>query len=186
MLTLAAVSPWMDELADEHLSAHMLEHVVIGDLAPALVAVALAARLRLLPLPGAVPSFMLWALVFGLWHLPAAYDLAEAHTAVHVVEHGSFVAAGLLAWAQLVRLPAVRGVLFAVGMLMAGMLLTTALLAPYHAIYAAYPSFRDQQLAALLMTCEQLLTLGTYVAIRVRLQSAVEPEPHPGRHPFLA
>lgn len=185
-LGLAAVSPWLDELADAHLSAHMLEHVVIGDLVPALVAVALAPRVRRLRLPPAAPSFVLWATVFGLWHLPAAYDLAEAHTAVHVAEHVSFVGAGLLAWAQLVRLGPFRGVLFAVGMLMAGMLLTTALLAPYHAIYDAYPSFRDQQLAALLMTCEQLLTLGTYVAIRVRIQAAAEPGPARVDHPFLA
>ncbi|HEU5371516.1 MAG TPA: cytochrome c oxidase assembly protein [Gaiellaceae bacterium] len=185
-LGLAAVSPWVDELADAHLSVHMLEHVVIGDLAPALVAVALAARIRRLPLPGAAPSFVLWAAAFALWHLPAAYDLAEAHLAVHLAEHASFVAAGLLAWSQLVRLPPVRGILFAVGMLMAGMLLTTALLAPYHAVYEAYPSFRDQQLAALLMTCEQLLTLGTYVAIRVRLQAAAENRPVHAEHPFAA
>jgi cytochrome c oxidase assembly factor CtaG len=185
-LALAAVSPWVDELADAHLSAHLLEHVVIGDLAPALAVVALAPRARRLRLPGAAPSFLLWAAVFGLWHLPAAYDVAEAHTAVHVAGHASFVAAGLLAWSQLVRLPPVRGVLLAVGMLMAGMLLTTALLAPYHAIYEAYPSFRDQQLAALLMTCEQLLTLGTYVAVRVRLQAAAETGGTRVEHPFLA
>lgn len=180
----SAVSPSMDALADRHLSAHMLEHVLIGDLAPALVAVALTARIRAFRLPGPVWSFGLWAIALGVWHLPVAYDLAEAHRPVHVVEHGCFVLVGLLAWGNLVRLPTWESIGLAVAMLAAGMFLTTALIAGGRPLYAAYPSLGDQQLAALLMTGEQLLTLGALIAVRLRSYARLPHVDVAGGHPF--
>jgi cytochrome c oxidase assembly factor CtaG len=48
-------------------------------------------------------SLAVWALVIGAWHIPAAYDYALGHQAVHDVEHLSFLTVGLLVWAQLVN-----------------------------------------------------------------------------------
>ena len=36
--------------------------------------------------------------VIWAWHIPAAYDLALRHPAVHVLEHISFLIAGALYW----------------------------------------------------------------------------------------
>jgi putative membrane protein len=102
----------------------MLQHVLLGDAAPALALVALRGPLLFFVLPASVlrplgrgrllrgtlafllrPSVRLavWALVIGAWHIPAAYDYALGHQAVHDVEHFSFLAVGLLVWAQLVN-----------------------------------------------------------------------------------
>jgi putative membrane protein len=121
--TLPLVSP-LDRAGDDYLlSAHMLQHVLLGDAAPALALVALRGPLLFCLLPGSVlgvlgrsrslrgflafllrPSVSLaaWALVIGAWHVPAAYEYALEHQAAHDLEHLSFVVVGLLVWAQLV------------------------------------------------------------------------------------
>lgn len=121
--TLPLVSP-LDQAGDNYLlSTHMLQHVLLGDAAPALALVALRGPLLfcLLPAPvlgvfgrsrpvrGALSflsrpsvSVVAWAFVIGAWHVPAAYDYALEHQGVHDLEHLSFVVVGLLVWAQLV------------------------------------------------------------------------------------
>jgi putative membrane protein len=121
--TLALVSP-LDELGDSYLfSGHMLQHVVIGDVAPALALVALRGPLLFFLLPRSVirplararklrrvlafllrpaASLTVWMLVITSWHVPAAYDYALRHQTVHHLEHLSFVLAGLLVWMQIV------------------------------------------------------------------------------------
>jgi putative membrane protein len=117
------VSP-LDHVGDEELlSAHMLQHVLIGDAAAALLVVAVRGPLLffLLPPPVLRPlasfrplraflslllrplvSLGLWAVAFLGWHVPAVYDYAAAHPLVHNLEHLSFIVAGTLAWVQLV------------------------------------------------------------------------------------
>jgi len=129
--TLALVSP-LDEAGDTYLlSAHMLQHVLIGDVAPALALVALRGPLLFFVLPSTVLrrvarisplrsalAFLLrprvsigaWALVIGAWHIPAAYDYTLTHQTVHDVAHLSFIAVGLLAWSQIID-PARRNAL---------------------------------------------------------------------------
>jgi cytochrome c oxidase assembly factor CtaG len=121
--TLALVSP-LDAVGDSYLlSGHMLQHLLIGDVAPALALVAVRgplvffllpssvlrrfARLRGLRRLVAVPlrprvGFVAWALVIAAWHVPAAYDYALRQQTVHDVEHLSFITVGLLAWTQLI------------------------------------------------------------------------------------
>jgi cytochrome c oxidase assembly factor CtaG len=144
LLVLPLVSP-LDHIGDEELlSAHMLQHVLIGDAAAALLLVAVRGPLVffLLPPPLLRPlaSFQplraflsvllrplvclgLWTITFVGWHVPAAYDYAAEHPLVHGLEHLSFVVAGTLAWAQLVdparhgRLRRPQRVFFALAML---------------------------------------------------------------------
>jgi cytochrome c oxidase assembly factor CtaG len=121
--TLALVSP-LDEIGEsELLSGHMLQHVLVGDAAPALALVALRGPLlfflvspvllrplsrrrslrRLLAfLLRPDMSLAVWMLVIAGWHVPAAYDFALGHETVHDLEHLSFVLAGLLVWMQIV------------------------------------------------------------------------------------
>src|SRR5262249_41851464 len=120
---LALVSP-LNQVADERLlSMHMLQHLLLGDLGPLLIVLGLRGALLFFLLPAAVlaalarvdvlrrlGSFLLrphvavavWLLAIGGWHVPAAYDAAAAHPALHAVEHASFALAGLLVWIQIV------------------------------------------------------------------------------------
>jgi putative membrane protein len=155
LLVLPLVSP-LDHIGDEELlSAHMLQHVLIGDAAPALIVVAVRGPLLffllppflLRPLAGMRPlraflSFLLiplvslgiWAVSFLAWHVPAAYDYAAAHPLVHDLQHLSFIVAGFLAWTQLVdparhgRLRPAQRVFFALAMLVIAQPLVDALL----------------------------------------------------------
>ena len=163
--TVALVSP-LDEVADSYLlSGHMLQHVLLGDAAPALAVVALRGPLLHFVLPAAVlrplarcgpvramlgfllrpaTSFAVWIAVFGAWHIPAAYDYALDHPLVHDLEHLSFVVAGLLVWLQIVdparrrRLTVPQRVNYMVGLFAAGALLAGMLLLSPAPLYPAY------------------------------------------------
>jgi len=126
---LAVVSP-LDFVAEHQLlSAHMAQHLLIGDLAPLLIVLglrgpisffllpppvlrALVHELRLRPFaatllrPGV--SLAVWAGSLAAWHVPQAYDAALAHPALHVVEHATLFLGGGLLWTQIVD-PARRG-----------------------------------------------------------------------------
>ena len=181
--TLALVSP-LDAVGDEYLlSAHMLQHVLIGDVAPALALVAVRGPLVLFllppfvlgPLARATPvrrtfgflirprvSLAFWALAIGLWHIPAAYDYALTHQTVHDLEHLSFVLAGTLVWAQLVD-PARRGELTAAqrlgyaGLLFAfGTILADVMIFSFHSLYPSYAA-QDERLWGLSAVRDQQL-----------------------------
>lgn len=156
----------LDEIAEnELLSAHMLQHVILGDLAPALAVVALRGPLLFFVLPKAalralarlgglrtllslllhpLGSFGFWVGALALWHLPPAYDFALRHPLAHDAEHASFVVGGVLVWSQLVD-PARRRVLGTTGRLLfllavfaCGQALATTLVAAPDPIYASY------------------------------------------------
>ena len=179
------VSP-LDAEAERHLSAHMLQHVLVGDAAPALLVLSLRGPLLAFVLPAAVGGLAgrverlpvsavaaLWAIAVGGWHVPAAYEAALAHGIVHDLEHASFVAAGLALWTQLVdparrrrsstggRL-ALAGCVFVLGQVLADVLLLAG------PLYPAYAAAADQQLAGLVMMVEQTVALGAFAAFALR------------------
>jgi len=205
--TLALVSP-LDYIGEAYLlSAHMLQHVVIGDLAVALAVVALRGPLTFFLLPAVVlgrlakldwlrsglrvlldakVAFVLWAVVIAAWHVPAAYDYALTHQVVHDLEHLSFVVVGTLVWIQLVD-PARRRELgltgklaLAIALFAAGQILADVLIFAMRPLYPSYADqpdrllglspLQDQRLAGLVMMGEQLLTLGTFVALLLIVQ----------------
>jgi cytochrome c oxidase assembly factor CtaG len=47
-------------------------------------------------------AWLLFVLVFSLWHVPALYDLALEQPPIHVLEHGLFLGSALLFWAQII------------------------------------------------------------------------------------
>jgi cytochrome c oxidase assembly factor CtaG len=96
-------------------SVHMVQHLLIGDLAPLLLALGLSGpllrpllaprpvqRLRFLTHP--LVALPLWALNLGVWHLPFLYDAALEHPLVHALQHVCFLAGGLLLWSTLLGL----------------------------------------------------------------------------------
>jgi len=202
LLLLPLVSP-LDLLGDRYLlSAHMFQHVLIGDAAPALILLALRGPLLLFAIPAGLlaaagrservhrlgawvarprVAVVFWAVVFGGWHIPAVYDFAAAHRAVHDLEHASFVAAGFLLWWVLID-PARTGNVSlgrrlgtAAAVLAAGTAIADTLifsLTPLYPAYADQPHrvfglspLHDQQLAGLVMTVEQMAALGVLCAV---------------------
>jgi cytochrome c oxidase assembly factor CtaG len=78
--------------------------------------------------------------------------------------------AGLLAWSVLLddRRSVGRRVALAAAMFASGTILADVLIFSFTAIYPAYPSVRQQQLAGVVMMVEQVLTLGTLVFVLLR------------------
>jgi cytochrome c oxidase assembly factor CtaG len=114
ILLAALISP-VDTIGESRsFYVHMVQHLMLGDLAPlALVigltgpilrpvlALPLMGRLRILAHPlVALPA---WTIAFYVWHLPAAYETALANPAVHALEHLSFFCTGLMIWAAVIE-----------------------------------------------------------------------------------
>ena len=124
VLLLSLVSP-LDTLAHEYLfSAHMAQHLLLTLVVPPLLLLGLpnaergtrsAEQGRIALRPGMSPTrpvprsalrvprsaFVSWFLATGVmwaWHLPVLYNAALASDAVHVAQHGLFLATALLFW----------------------------------------------------------------------------------------
>jgi putative membrane protein len=108
LIAVALVSP-IAHIAEELVIAHMIEHLMLGDLATLLLvlgltgpllqpilAIRLFDRLRILAHP--LVAFPLWALNFYFWHIPALYDAAYGGAFLHLVEHAGFIFFGCLMW----------------------------------------------------------------------------------------
>lgn len=109
LLVLAFASPVAAIGERELFSFHMLQHVVVGDLAPLcllagltgpilrpLLALRPVERLRVLANP--LVALPLWAANLYLWHLPFLYEAAVEQSAVHALEHICFFTAGAIVW----------------------------------------------------------------------------------------
>ena len=107
-IAVALVSP-IAHIGEELVIAHMVEHLMLGDLATLLLVLGLTGpllqpilaipifdRLRILPHP--LVAFPLWVANFYFWHVPALYDAAYGGAFLHLVEHGSFIFFGCLMW----------------------------------------------------------------------------------------
>ena len=193
-LTWVALLSPLDEVAEEKLLAgHMAQHVLIGDLVPALSLLAVRGPLVFFLLPAAVlaplarsplrrwlsallrpkVAFAIWAANLAIWHIPALYDYAVAHDSVHYLEHACWVVAGFLVWTLLLdaRLTTGRRVALAAAMFATGQVLTDVLVFSFGHFYPAYEgayglsAVTDQQLAGVVMMVEQVLTLGTLIAV---------------------
>jgi len=189
---LALLSPLDAVAEDELLSAHMLQHVVVGDLVPLLLVLALRGPLLFFVVPprlgrvaagiGPIPAFAFWLAALGVWHIPAVYDAALSSPLLHAAEHASFFTAGVLVWAQLVD-PARRAALsrwgaigYAAALLAVGQLLANTLILTSRIVYPAYADAdllgfsarSDQDAAGFVMMLEQVATLGTFAVLSLR------------------
>lgn len=108
LVCLMLFNPW-GYLADELVIAHMIEHLIIGDIASLLIvlgltrsmlqpilAVKLFGRLQFLANP--FVALPLWTINLFVWHIPGIYDSAYGGAAVHGVEHAMFLFFGCLMW----------------------------------------------------------------------------------------
>jgi cytochrome c oxidase assembly factor CtaG len=130
VLAIALLSP-IDAIGDGWLlSAHMLQHVLLSDVAPALIVLGLRSPVLQLGLPkptlravapggrwGRVLGLLtspwvaipLWATATWVWAIPAVFDFAAQHSVVHAFEHATLFYTGLALWWLIVDpLPRVR------------------------------------------------------------------------------
>jgi putative membrane protein len=188
VLIAGAASPPVDAAADGRLSAHMLEHLVIGDLAPLALVLGLTGPLvaPLLRLPGiwalrglahplvAVP---VWIGALYVWHLRGAYEAAVAQPLVHVLQHACFFAAGAMLWLALLgplpkpawfgngaRVAYVTAVWLAGSMLAYALVWSSTVFYPHYARTAAAAgrsAGADQSAAGAAMLVEQSIVIVT-------------------------
>jgi cytochrome c oxidase assembly factor CtaG len=184
----ALISP-IDRLADQILTMHMVQHVILLDFVPILLILGLTKAIlrpvtrRLQPVENAagllghpVVAAVLYISSMAVWHIPALYDAALEHAPIHVLEHVCFMTAGLLYWWHLIgplrsRLRAsgmqpiayMLSTKFFVGLL--GIILTFGPITLY-AFYEHQPQYwgmtprTDQAVAGLVMALEQSIVMG--------------------------
>jgi cytochrome c oxidase assembly factor CtaG len=108
LIAIALFSP-IGHLSEELVIAHMVEHLLIGDIASLLIVLGLTRSLlqpilsiklfnRLQVLTHPLIALPLWALNFYFWHIPAIYDAAYGTAPLHALEHTTFLAFGCLMW----------------------------------------------------------------------------------------
>jgi cytochrome c oxidase assembly factor CtaG len=189
----ALVSP-IDGLGDDLLVMHMLQHILLLDIAPILMILGLS-KVLLRPLTRrlqtvehragvlAHPAFavLAYAGFMWLWHVPAMYDLALNHSGVHAFEHVCFAAAGALYWWHVLspirgrmRLGGLGPIMYMVSTkLLVGFLGIVLAFAP-HSIFPFYqhqPRYwglsagTDQSMAGLEMALEQSIVMGIALAV---------------------
>ncbi len=131
-LALALVGP-LDAYNDNLFTMHMLQHIVLMQVAAPLLLLGQPLHLTLKALPAARSGALLRPLLRGyaaharlhaalpllalaayngvmvVWHIPSLYDAALRHDGVHWSMHLSFFGAGLLFWREIISpLPARR------------------------------------------------------------------------------
>lgn len=172
---VVALSPFVDALTDRSFAEHMVQHELLMVVVAPLLVLGQVFDVCIFALPRPVRrgrvlsathalatparAFGLHALAIWLWHLPAAFDAAESHAAIHAAQHLSFLGTGVLFWMGVLRprQRRARGVailalfLTAVHTSALGALIAMSRTVLSHA-YAAIPgALGDQQLAGLIM-----------------------------------
>jgi putative membrane protein len=216
VLLLAVVSP-IDYWSDSYFMVHMVQHLLLMFAAPSLVVAGAPGQPLLDALPGrsgqavtrevlaggwsrplrAVWRFLteplvavaLFNLVMIVWHIPAAFDLAQNNQLVHIyLMHASFFLAGVLFWLQFIPSPPFRSrmpllgraaALLATNVVMIFIAMTLSIFAS-HSVYPVYdhvpgvtlPPFADQQIgAAILWVCGDFWALPTMIVTVRKLLS---------------
>lgn len=125
MVALIALGSPLDAMAADSLTAHMAQHLLLADVAPLFIVLAIHGPLRRFLIPRAglralagsptvrwvaafasrpATAMALWCLVLIGWHLPLGYELSRENPLLHEIEHISYFVAGVLIWGQVVAL----------------------------------------------------------------------------------
>ena len=204
LLLIASVSP-VDGLGHDYLfSAHMVQHILLGDLAPLLLLLSLSrvimrpATRRLHRIEKKLGRFahpatfiVAWLALVYFWHIPVMYDAALENPVLHGLEHATFFTAGTLLWWPLIqpvpmrrKLEGMQGLLYifaakaTLGVL--GLYLTWSKSTAFDH-YETVPriwdlsAVGDQNVGGAIMMLEQALVLfGVFTLLFVRMLSQSE------------
>lgn len=192
LLFAALVSP-IDRLSEEAAFVHMIQHILLLDLAPILIILSMT-KLILRPVarallslerslgPFAHPAFavLLYCTAMSIWHIPVAYDSALDSPIVHLFEHVCFISAGFLYWWHLLspirsrfRFGGMGPVLYMVSSKMILGLLGIVLAFSPEALYGyrsqpgifGLSDIADQHIAGLIMALEQSVVMGVALVV---------------------
>jgi len=182
--------------SQELLVVHMVEHLLLGDVAALLIVLGLTGpliapvlrigffdRLRILANP--LIAFPLWAVDLYAWHLPVFYEAALRHPGVHALQHAMFLGFGINMWMCLfgpLPMPSWFGNLaklcYIVAVRLTGTVLGNIFLWSGTVFYPFYTHgesvwhispIADQNLAgAVMMIEESILTLGLFCWLFLR------------------
>jgi putative membrane protein len=94
---LVALSPPLHHASQELFSAHMVQHLLLILIAPALLVLGLQ-EFRMPRWAGPISIVIAHAVALWAWHLPGLYDAAIENLSLHLFEHLSFVATALAFW----------------------------------------------------------------------------------------
>jgi cytochrome c oxidase assembly factor CtaG len=206
LVLFAALESPIDSISDDVMAIHMVQHILLLDIAPILLILALTKgvlrpvtrrvttverRAGLL----ATPAFavLTYCGLMWFWHVPALYDLALQHSGIHYMEHVCFLFAGGLYWWHLLSPIRARGRLGGMGpvaymvstKLVIGLLGVVLAFAPvcFYSWYQHQPHWwgltprEDQNLAGLVMALEQSIVMGIALAyLFVRMLTESERE----------
>ena len=194
-LIIVTISSPIGHVADELFWVHMTEHLLIADLAALLIVIGLTApilapmlRIRWLGwmrvFTHPLVALPLWALDLFIWHIPALYEAAVAHPAVHALEHAMFIGFGVAMWMALLGplpRPAWFGNFAKLAYIIAVRLLGTILANVLMWANAAYPDYAagerfwdippgtDQRIGAGIMMVEgSIITLCLFAWLFIR------------------
>ena len=186
VIVVALDSP-LDKLADHgSMAAHMVQHELLGNIAPVLLLLGLdAGRARPVTRPVFGPAVRssrgrrllkaanspvlavgLYIWVMWLWYVPSVYRTVSASSVLHPLGHTLFVLTGLLFWFHVLRpLPALvtltprQKLLYLLVGTIGGAMVAAVLIGAPQALYGA--SLQNQRLAgAVMMAVEMPLALG--------------------------
>jgi putative membrane protein len=195
-LVIAAALTGLGTPSEELLYAHMIEHLLLGDIAALLIVLGLTGPLlapilrirffdRLRALSHPAIAFPLWAVDLYVWHLPVLYQAALRHSTIHALEHAMFLGLGINMWmclfgplpmpqwfgnlGRLLYIVAVRLTATVLGNIF---LWSGSIFYPFYlhgdAVFHISP-IADQNLAgAIMMVEESLLTLGLFCWLFLR------------------
>jgi putative membrane protein len=193
VVLVALVSP-VDRLGEQLFVMHMVQHLLILDIASILLILGLT-KVILRPVtrrvqaleraagPLAAPATAVAAYVAGmaLWHVPAMYDAALEHPAVHAVEHLTFAVVGGVYWWHLLSPIRSRHRLGGLGPLgymfsakvLVGLLGIVLAFAPeaLYSFYADQPRYwgmsavTDQNVGGAVMAFQQSLVMGIAMVV---------------------
>jgi putative membrane protein len=187
LITVAFLSP-LDHVAGELFLAHMVQHLLMGDLGALLIVLGLTGPLLqpllanrwlgwLRHLAHPLVALPLWATNLIFWHIPVLQESALASEPVHALQHACFIGFGVLMWMPLVgplpqpewfRIPAKIGYL--VGVRFTGIVLGNVFMWSNSVFYPDYAAgaakwhidqVTDQSIAGVIMMAEGgFVTLG--------------------------
>ncbi len=195
-VVIAVALTSLGRASEDLLWVHMVEHLLLGDIAALLIVLGLTGpliapilkirlfdRLRVLAHP--LIAFPLWAIDLYLWHLPVLYQAALRHSGIHALEHAMFLGFGINMWMCLfgpLPMPSWFGnlakLIYIVAVRLAGTILGNIFLWSGTVFYPFYAHaearyhispIADQSIAgAIMMVEESILTISLFCWLFLR------------------